>query len=370
MIWTRDGGVREANDAFLALVGYDRQDILSKQLNWMEITPPEWSAADRQALEEIEATGACRPFEKEYLRKDGSRVPVLIGAARFEGSRREGVAFVLDLSEKRDAEDRLRQLHLERLAAIGGMAAGLAHELNQPLTANAAYLKTAKRLLQMPSGHRPLSVEATLDKATEQIMQAGRIVSSLRRLAAHGEPDKLLHHLHELIGKTCELLAGSLKDANVRTTLRLDAKQDAVLADGVQIEQVLTNLITNAKEAMTASPRRELTISTSLVEKGMIKVDVKDTGPGVPEQIRDRLFEPALTTKDSGMGVGLPMSRIIVEAHHGKIWAWPDSENGAIFSFTLPLAGSADIPDCASRARSTHNGRWPCDNEREPKSIP
>jgi PAS domain S-box-containing protein len=345
IIWTREGRVREANDAFLALVGYDRQDIVSKPLNWIEMTPPEWNAADRQALEEIEATGSCRPFEKEYFRKDGSRAPVLIGAARFEGSRREGVAFVLDLSERRDAEDRLRRLHLERLAAIGGMAAGLAHELNQPLTANAVYLKTAKRLLQTPPDQRPLSVEAVLDKANEQMMQAGRIVSSLRRLASHGEPDKVLHHVHELIVTTCELLAGSLAGAKVQTTLHLDAKNDGVLADGIQIQQVLTNLITNAREAMSASPRRELTISTSLGEVGMIKIDVKDTGPGIPEQIRDRVFDPALTTKDSGMGVGLSMCRMIVEAHYGTIWAEPESELGATFSFTLPMAASADTPD-------------------------
>ena len=129
----------------------------------------------------------------------------------------------------------------------------------------------------------------------------------------------------------------------MRIILQLNAEKDAILADGVQIEQVLTNLITNAREAMSASPRRELTISTSLVDEGMIKVDVKDSGPGVLEQIRDRLFEPALTTKDSGMGMGLPMCRIIIEAHHGKIWAERESENGAIFRFTLPLAHRLNV---------------------------
>ena len=139
-LWHLDGQILEANDAFLRLVGYGRKELVAGRMSWREVTPDTWRAADEQALAELAATGSCAPFEKEYVRKDGSRVPVLVGAAVFEGRQDEGVAFVLDLTERKRAEAALHQAqmelaHVTRVATLGELTASIAHEINQPLGA-------------------------------------------------------------------------------------------------------------------------------------------------------------------------------------------------------------------------------------------
>jgi C4-dicarboxylate-specific signal transduction histidine kinase len=224
------------------------------------------------------------------------------------------------------------------------MATGLAHELNQPLSAIATYLKAIRRLLQLPPGERPASVDEALDHAADQIMRAGRIIHHLREFVANGEPNKTHESLHNLIREVFELTIGGVKDANGRMVLALNADKDGVLVDRVEIKQVLVNLILNASEAMAASPHREITIATSLVENEMIQIDVSDTGRGLSGLDKRDAFEPFLTTKENGLGVGLSISRLIVEAHYGKIWARPNPAGGAVFSFTLPLAAAGADP--------------------------
>jgi C4-dicarboxylate-specific signal transduction histidine kinase len=221
------------------------------------------------------------------------------------------------------------------LSAMGGLAAGLAHELNQPLAAAVTYLQTAQLLLGMPTESQSNTVEETVGRAVDEIMRAGQIIKRLRELVTNGEPDKTFLNLHDFINEVPEL--AMQRDGKIGVRLRLNAENDNVLADRVQIKQVLANLIRNATEAMTPSTERMLSVSTSLFEPGMIQVDIADTGAGFQPGIRERLFEPFQTTKSSGMGIGLSISRMIVEAHYGKIWAEPNPEGGAIFSFTLPL---------------------------------
>jgi C4-dicarboxylate-specific signal transduction histidine kinase len=189
----------------------------------------------------------------------------------------------------------------------------------------------------LPPDQRPASLEDTLVKAADQIMRAGQIISHMRQFVGSGEPDKTICSLHELIREALELTSGGLKEANVAVTLKLDGRKDTILADRVQMEQVLVNLIRNAREAMSASPRRELTISTS-DEQHMIRVAVADTGHGLSKKMQKKLFEPFATTKGSGMGVGLSVSQAIVEAHYGKIWGESDPRGGTVFTFVLPLA--------------------------------
>src|SRR6185295_12078153 len=140
VIWNLEGQILEANEAFLTMLGYGREDLASGRLSWREITPEKWRADDEQALAQLATTGICEPFEKEYFRKDGSRVPVLVGAALLEGRRDEGVAFVLDLTERKLAEEALHQIqtelaHINRITAMGQLAASITHEDNQPLAA-------------------------------------------------------------------------------------------------------------------------------------------------------------------------------------------------------------------------------------------
>jgi signal transduction histidine kinase len=237
--------------------------------------------------------------------------------------------------------ERLNIMRKERLTAMSKMAIALAHELNQPLAATAAYLRAARRLEAMAPEKRPARIEDTLERATEQIMRAGRIVHHMRQFVGGGEPDKALCSMHELIREACELAAEALSRAKVSVTLSLDGTRDTVLADRIQIKQILVNLIKNAGEAMTSSPQRELSISTTN-ERNAIRVSVADTGPGLSKKILGRLFEPFATTKASGMGVGLSVSRSIVDAHFGRMWVESKPGDGTVFSFVLPLAIADD----------------------------
>jgi two-component system CheB/CheR fusion protein len=226
----------------------------------------------------------------------------------------------------------------ELLNALAQMAMGLAHELTQPLAAAASYLNAARRLLKLPAESRADNVEDTLKNAADQIMRAGRIISHLRQFVARGESDKTTRRLHDLIHEAYEPFIAEANRKNVSVTFRLNAQNDNVLIDKIQITQVLVNLIRNAIEAMSNTQKRELIISTSSVENDMVRIDVADTGVGLSEEVKSKLFQPCSTNKKNSMGVGLSISRSIVEAHYGKIWAQPNPDGGTILSFTLPLA--------------------------------
>ena len=238
------------------------------------------------------------------------------------------------------ASMRMRKLQASGLHAMGGMVTGLAHELNQPLTASACYLLTAQRLLEMAPELRPASVSETLDSAAAQIMRAAGIVRQLREFIMRGEPEKGFANLHDLIREASEVTSANISEANVKLSLQLSANVDRVLVDSVQIKQVLVNLISNAIEAMNASVQHELTISTSLMHDRAIRIDVVDTGVGFSEGVKENLFEPFATSKTDGMGLGLSISRSIVEAHDGKMWAESNPGGGAVFSFVLPLVNA------------------------------
>ncbi len=337
--WDIGGAITDANNRFLKMLGYNRHDLEAGRIDWREITPPEFQEIDQTVQESIRARGATQPFEKEYFRKDGTRLPVLLAAAALDETHRDGVAFVLDLSERKKDEARLQQLHVERLNCVKSLAAGLAHEINQPLAAAVTYLRAIKRLLNMEPEQRKTSVHEALDKAASQITRASQIVGGLRHFIAHGEPEKMVCSLHDVINDTYQSVVAAAEDRGIKIRLCLQALDDKVLADRVQIHQVLANLIRNAKEAMAASARRELTIST-FSSGTEIRLDVADTGPGLREEMKESLFEPFTTTKAEGMGVGLAISRAIIEAHDGKIWAAANPDGGATFSCTLPLITS------------------------------
>jgi C4-dicarboxylate-specific signal transduction histidine kinase len=227
-------------------------------------------------------------------------------------------------------------LHADRLVSMGGMASALAHEINQPLTATVAYLNSVQRLLRVPAEQHTTNIDVALGKAAEQALRAGKIVTHMREFISRNEPDKTVQKLHEVILAACDLTLATAKNANVQMILNLNAESDRVLIDKIQITQVLVNLIRNAIEAMHASSVRELTISTSSTGDGAIRIDVADTGGGLCEEARTQLFQPFKTSKANGMGVGLSISRSIIEAHYGEIWAEPNPAGGAVFSFTLP----------------------------------
>ncbi|CAN2535824.1 Adaptive-response+sensory-kinase+SasA [Methylocapsa aurea] len=334
------GAIQSLNSAAVRMFGYAKAEAIGAHV---ETLVPVRLFGGRKACvgarfsEGAETLGNV--VETQGRRKDGALFPIdlAVSEASYHG-RRLYIAFIRDLTERRKIEARMQKLHAERLDAVGELAAGLAHELNQPLSATAIYLKAARRLLQMPVDQRPANVEDALDNAATQIVRAGQIIAHLREFISRGEPDKTLQNLHDILDEAHELVIVEAKQSNINVAFRLDAVDDRILADRVQIKQVLVNLMRNARDAMGVSRTRKMTISTSLSGRSMIRLDVADTGAGLSEEARVSLFEPFATTKPNGLGVGLTIARSIVEAHYGKIWAGPNGDGGATFSFTLPLA--------------------------------
>jgi two-component system sensor kinase FixL len=282
-------------------------------------------------------------------RKDGSTFPMELSVGEMHSNRqRFFTGFVRDLSERQVTEARLQELqselvHISRLTAMGEMASTLAHEINQPLSAIANYLKGSRRLLEGNEAAAP--VRDAMDKATEQALRAGEIIRRLRDFVSRGETERRAENLPKLIEEASALALVGAKEHDVRVRFIFDPEADAVLADRVQIQQVLLNLMRNAIEAMAVSPKRELTLTTAPRDGGMVEIAVADTGPGLAEEVARQLFQPFVTTKRHGMGVGLSISRTIVDAHGGKIWAEPGDSGGTVFRFTLRAVSSEEMAD-------------------------
>ena len=221
---------------------------------------------------------------------------------------------------------------------MGEMASTLAHELNQPLAAMVNYLKGSRRLLENSTDERAELIKGAMDKAAEQAMRAGWVIQRLRDFVARGETEKRIESINRLIEESSALALVSAKQQCVQVSLTFDPAIDLVLIDKIQIQQVLVNLLRNALEAMQNSPRRELVVSTAPEPDYMAAVKVTDTGPGINPDIASKLFQPFVSTKRQGMGVGLSISRTIIELHGGRILAEPNPDGGTIFRFTLPRA--------------------------------
>jgi two-component system sensor kinase FixL len=275
-------------------------------------------------------------------RKDGSTFPIELAVGEMRsGDRRYFTGFIRDLTERQQTEARLQELqselvHISRLTAMGEMASSLAHELNQPLSAIANYLKGSHRLLADRADPESLRLRGAVDKAADQALRAGEIIRRLRDFVARGETETRVESISKLVEEAGALALVGAKHQGVHVRFRLDPRADLVLADKVQIQQVMLNLIRNAVEAMTEaeSPRRELVVTTALVAD-MVEVSVADSGHGIAPAVADQLFQPFVTTKRDGMGVGLSISRTIVEAHGGRIWAEPNPGGGTVFRVTL-----------------------------------
>jgi two-component system, LuxR family, sensor kinase FixL len=284
-------------------------------------------------------------------RKDGSTFPMELAVGEMRSSnQRFFTGFIRDLTERQQTEARLQELqselvHISRLTAMGEMASALAHELNQPLTAIANYLKGSQRLLAGEPGDRPAMLRDALDKAADQAMRAGQIIRRLRDFVARGEAERRVESAKKLAEEAGALALVGVKDQGVRVRFRFDPMVDLVLADKVQIQQVLLNLIRNAVEAMEGCPRRELVISTTPADDGMVAISVTDTGAGVAPEMVNQLFQPFVTTKRQGMGVGLSISRTIVEGHGGRISCEPNPGGGTIFRFTLRAVSNEEVND-------------------------
>jgi PAS domain S-box-containing protein len=346
--WDLEGRIIDANQAFLDMVGYAREDLVSGQLRWTELTPAEWRGADEQIIEELKAVGTLQPREKEYFRKDGRRVPVLVARALFEWKRDEGVSFVIDMTDRKRAEEKLRAseqrlldaqmelAHVNRVTTTGQLAASITHEVNQPITAAVTYALAARRWLsaEPPNFHE---VDDALSLIVKEGNRAGEVVGRIRALMKKAPARKDAVEINDAILEVIALIRTEAANNSVSVRTQLAEGLPCVQGDRVQLQQVLLNLIINAIEAMrdVGEKERELHISTRNEPDG-VSVEVRDSGPGFAPADLERVFEAFYTTKPVGLGLGLSICRSIIEAHNGRLWASANVPRGASFQFALP----------------------------------
>jgi PAS domain S-box-containing protein len=470
VMWNLEGAITAANDAFLRMVQYDREDLSSGRVCWTDLTPPEWRDDDDRAIAELMATGIFQPFEKECFRKDGSRVSVLLGGALFEGSGNEGVAFVLDLSDQKRAEralqrseaflaegqrlgqmgsfswrvatneitwseelyriyefeigvpvtselirsrvhpedvsllDKMRMVdqtmdgrndfewqfrllmpdhsikymhaighateqdgeleyiaavqdvtarrlseaaldraryelaHVARATTLSTLTASIAHEVNQPLSGIITNANTCSRMLDA----KPPNVDGAREVAKRIVRDGDRAAAVITRLRALFSKEEFPLESTDLNGATREVIALTLSDLQRnRVILHSELADDlpAVAGDRVQLQQVILNLLRNASDAMSdVNDRpRQLAIRTEREGGDRVRLSVRDTGVGVDHHSMHKLFDDFYTTKSGSMGIGLSVSRSIIERHHGRLWVQPNDGPGATFAFSIPL---------------------------------
>ncbi len=339
------GMIRAFSPTAERLFGWSVDEAVGQNVS--TLMPPPHREAHDGYLQRYYRTGERRIIGLGRIvvgqRRDGSTFPMELAVGEMRTSEgRFFTGFVRDLTERQQAEARMQELQsdlvrVSRLTALGEMASALAHELNQPLTAISNYLKGSRRLLAA-NGLGEDRITTALDQAADQALRAGVIIRRLREFVSRGETERRIEDLPKLIEEASALALVGAREHGVRVSFVIDPAVDRVLVDKIQIQQVLLNLIRNGMDAMEDSPRRELVISVVPVDDDLVRVSVSDTGAGVEPSFADQLFQPFVTSKRTGMGVGLSISRTIIETHGGRIWFEPNPDGGAVFKFTLQRA--------------------------------
>jgi PAS domain S-box-containing protein len=348
-IWDFQGRIIDANDAFLDMVGYSREDLISGRLYYPALTPPDWNDVSERARAVVKTTGTAGVFEKEYLRKDGNRVPILLGGATFGESQDQGVAFVLDLTERKRAEEKLREserryrdaqaelAHVTRVTTLGELTASIAHEVNQPLAGISSNAEACLRWLDRGTPHLD-AARRSVEWIINDCNRAGEVIQRVRALAKRAKIQKEPLQINDVLDEVISLMQREMSNHGVSLRKELASGLPMVFVDRIQLQQVIINLVINSIEAMqsvTDRPR-ELTIQSRRGAQQVL-LTVKDCGVGISTENAERLFSPFFTTKPNGMGMGLSIGHSIIEAHGGRLWTETDSPEGAIFHFTLPL---------------------------------
>jgi two-component system sensor kinase FixL len=356
MIVIDEGGIVQSfSPAAERLFGYSAAEMIGK--NVKTLMPSPYRENHDGYIEQYLRTGQRRIIGIGRVvvgeRKDGSTFPMELAVGEMRSSDRHFfTGFIRDITQRQQSEARLQELqseviHISRLTAMGQMASALAHELNQPLLAIVGYMKGSRRLLESGAEDRSGVLRDAMDKAGDQALRAGQIIRRLREFVGRGDSERRVESVKRLIEEASALALVGTKDQGVRVRFQFDPAVDLVLVDKVQIQQVLLNLLRNAVEAMEASQRRELVISTAAGNDDMVAVSVADTGSGIAPELMSQLFQPFVTNKRHGMGVGLSICRTIVEAHGGQITVEPNPGGGTIFRFTLRAARGEDFSDAA-----------------------
>jgi PAS domain S-box-containing protein len=322
------------------------RDFLGKKIP--EVLPPPLAQLCMHHVQQALATGRTQSFEYQLPRADGPRD---FEARAIDINDEEVLVVVRDVTEKRRGEERLHKhmtelAHADRINTMGEMASGLAHELNQPLTAISSFIGGSLRRLEA-GNFPPAELREVLQDIANQAHRAGEIIRGLRNFVRKREPHRATVQVNDIVREAVGLAGGELEQGGVRLHLDLSPELPVVLADTIQIEQVLLNLVRNAVDALseTEPGQRELTVQTRLAADAQaVEVAVDDCGPGLAPEAAQHLFHPFFTTKPSGLGMGLMISRSIIEAHGGRLWMTINGDRGVTFQFTLPTHVQRSIP--------------------------
>lgn len=350
------GRIQSFSKAAERLFGYVEEEAAGHNISML--MPEPYSSQHDGYLARYRSTGERRIIGIGRvvvgLRRDGSTFPMELSVGEMNSSsERFYTGFIRDLSERQETETRLQEIqaelvHMSRFTALGEMASTLAHEINQPLTAITNYLKGCKRLLEKSSDPAARTVADAVDLAGEQALRAGQIIRHLRDFVTRGESARRIENLPKLLEEASALALVGAKEKGVRVTFDLDPVAATVLVDRIQIQQVVLNLIRNAIEAMDGCSIRELAIrSRAGPSDGLVELQVEDSGSGIADDVWPRLFQPFVTTKSQGMGVGLSICRTIVESHGGRIWADRNAGGGTTFHLTLIAVDMRETDDAA-----------------------
>ncbi|MDX0957806.1 PAS domain-containing sensor histidine kinase [Sinorhizobium medicae] len=339
-----DGTIVSFNAAAVRQFGYAEEEVIGQNLRIL--MPEPYRHEHDGYLQRYMATGEKRIIGIDRVvsgqRKDGSTFPMKLAVGEMRsGGERFFTGFIRDLTEREESAARLEQIQdelarLARLNEMGEMASTLAHELNQPLSAIANYSHGCTRLLRDMDDAVATRMREALEEVASQSLRAGQIIKHLREFVTNGETEKAPEDIRKLVGESAALALVGSREQGVRTVFEYLPDAEMVMVDRIQVQQVLINLMRNAIEAMRHVDRRELTIRTMPADPGEIAVVVEDSGGGIPEEVAGQLFKPFVTTKASGMGIGLSISKRIVEAHGGEMTVSKNAAGGATFRFTLP----------------------------------
>jgi two-component system, LuxR family, sensor kinase FixL len=320
------------------LFGYTAPEVFGRPITI--IFPSDRLEEEAGILNQIGRGERVDHYETARRRKDGQIIHVSVTASpiRDAAGKVTGVSTIMrDLTGRNIRDQRIRELQAElaqvqRLNELGQVVSTLVHEVNQPLTAISNYVNACRRLIKTGDQEQ---IQSVLQRITDQTNRTRGIVKRIRDFVKKRDVQMRAENLDQVIEEAIALTRASVRDGGLRLTVETDPPGVLVEIDKVQVQQVLFNLLRNAIEAMQDQPKRQLVVATSLVQGGMVEISVADLGPGLVDEVRAKLFQPFVTTKANGMGVGLSVCRAIVESHGGRLWADDNPSRGTVFRFTV-----------------------------------